>query len=67
MTTRRSLAAAAAVLIVLAHPSAQPFDSFQSAPLAQSRSLESWRPTVVAQHGMSRRAIRSRRKPVCGF
>jgi gamma-glutamyltranspeptidase/glutathione hydrolase len=52
MTTRRSLAAAAAVLIVLAHPSAQPFDSFQSAPLAQGRSPESWRPTVVAQHGM---------------
>jgi hypothetical protein len=38
MTTRRSVTAAAAVLFFLAHPSAQ--------------SPNSWRPTVVAQHGM---------------
>src|SRR5882762_3537433 len=38
MTTRRSLVAAAAVLIFLARPAAQ--------------SPNSWRPTVVAQHGM---------------
>src|ERR1700752_1667252 len=38
MNTRRSLGAAAAVLIFLAHPSAQ--------------SSNSWRPTVVARHGM---------------
>jgi gamma-glutamyltranspeptidase len=38
MTRRRSLVAAAAVLVLLAHPSAQ--------------SPNSWRPTIVAQHGM---------------
>src|SRR5882762_8997157 len=38
MTTRRSLVAAAAVLIFLARPAAQ--------------SPNSWRPTIVAQHGM---------------
>jgi gamma-glutamyltranspeptidase/glutathione hydrolase len=49
MTTRRGLVSAAAVLLVLAHPST-PFDSHALAQTGPAPS--SWRPTVVAQHGM---------------
>jgi gamma-glutamyltranspeptidase/glutathione hydrolase len=52
MITRRAFVAAAAILIVLAHPSAQVFSSREPAPAAQTRPAEGWRPTVVAQHGM---------------
>jgi gamma-glutamyltranspeptidase/glutathione hydrolase len=49
MTTRRCLVAIAAVLLLVAHPSAP----FGSHALAQGgQPPDSWRPTVVAQHGM---------------
>ena len=48
MTTRRSLVAAATVLLWAAYPSSP----FNPRVRAQSQGPSSWRPTVIARHGM---------------